>query len=240
MKVKELAGYKATEFVKDGMILGLGSGSTVYYTFLKLGELIKNGLKIKGIPTSIKTEEIAKKVGIPLTTFEESPHIDLTIDGADEVDVNLNLIKGGGGALLREKIVAKASKKYIVVIDSSKTVEELGKKFPLPVEVFPFGWQMTKLNLENLGLKIEIKKIENKFFVTDNGNYIFHCTLCRNQNEQESQIDKDAYLAKLKELEWKINNIPGVIENGLFLDIADTVIVGDKTGCRIIEKKGEK
>ena len=143
-ELKRLAGEKAVESVEDGMILGLGTGSTVEYSLRKLGTMVKEGLKIKGIPTSMHTKRIAKEENIPLTTLEENPEIDLTIDGADEVDANLNLIKGGGGALTREKIIAYHSKREIIVVDETKIVKALGVDCPLPVEVIKYGWSSTK------------------------------------------------------------------------------------------------
>ena len=145
MEAKRLAGEKAAEYVKDGMIVGLGTGSTAYYAIQKIGELVKQGLKIKAVATSTSSEQLARELGINLVTFAEVDSIDLTIDGADEVDPHWNLIKGGGGALLREKIVAAASKQLIVIVDESKVVAQLGK-FPLPVEVVPFGFEQTSGN----------------------------------------------------------------------------------------------
>ena len=172
-ELKRLAGEKALEKIKDGMIIGLGTGSTVEYSLRKLGKLVRDGLKIKGIPTSVHTKRIANEEKIPLTTLEENPEIDITIDGADEVDSNLNLIKGGGGALTREKIIAFNSKKVIIVIDDSKVVKALGIDFPLPVEVTKFGWTSTKKTLEKLDCNVELREImENEPFITDNGNYI--------------------------------------------------------------------
>ena len=217
-----MAGEKAVEFVEDGMILGLGTGSTVEYTIKKLGELVKNGLKIKGIPTSMHTKTIAKQNNIPLTTLEENPEIDLTIDGADEVDSNLNLIKGGGGALTREKIVAFNSKREIIVIDDSKIVKALGIDFPLPVEVLHYGWNSTKTALESFGCIVELRKIVNEPYLTDNRNYILDCEFERIDDPAQLEID--------------INNIPGVVENGLFIGLVDEVIVGGKTGIMTLEK----
>ena len=153
-ELKRLAGEKAVDSIKDGMIVGLGTGSTVEYTIRKLGKKVRDGLKIKGIPTSMHTKRIAKEENIPLTTLEENPEIDLTIDGADEVDSNLNLIKGGGGALTREKIIAFHSKKVIIVVDDSKIVKALGIDCSLPVEVLKFGWTSTKKILEEFNLSL--------------------------------------------------------------------------------------
>ena len=171
--LKKLAGEKAVEYIKDGMIVGLGTGSTVEYALRKLGQLVREGLDIQGIPTSIYTQRIAKEEKIPLTTLEENPDIDITIDGADEVDSDLNLIKGGGGALTREKIIAFNSKKVIIIVDDSKIVKCLGIDFPLPVEVTKFGWTATKKTLESFGCTVELRKVMgDEPFITDNGNYI--------------------------------------------------------------------
>jgi len=174
------------------------------------------------VATSLQTEKLAKEEGIPLTTLEEHPVIDLTIDGADEVDPKLNLIKGLGGALLREKIVAKASKQEIIVVDDSKLVKTLGTKAPLPVEVLPFAWKPLEKELEKLGCKPRLRVKDGERFLTDQGNYIFDCYF--------SSI-KDPYA-----LEQKLNNIPGVIEHGLFLDLADMVIVASSSGVKILQR----
>jgi ribose 5-phosphate isomerase A len=222
--LKKQAGEKAVEYIDDGMIVGLGTGSTVEYTIRKLGKLVRDGLKIKGIPTSVHTQRIAKKEKIPLTTLEENPAIDLTIDGADEVDPDLNLIKGGGGALVREKIIAFNSKKVIIVIDDSKIVKALGIDFPLPVEVVKFGWTSTKKTLEKIGCNVELRRVmENEPYITDNSNYILDCEFDRITEPAKLEID--------------INNIPGVVENGLFIDLANQVIVGGKQGILTLDKE---
>jgi ribose 5-phosphate isomerase A len=222
--LKKLAGEEAVELIKDGMIVGLGSGSTVEYTIRKLGKLVRGGLRIHGIPTSVHTKRIAKEEQIPLTTLEDNPVIDITIDGADEVDSNLYLVKGGGGALLREKIIAFNSKKVIIVIDDSKIVKALGIDFPLPVEVFKFGWTSTKKRLEEFGCNVERRKImADEPFITDNSNYILDCEFDRIDNPEQMEID--------------INNIPGVAENGLFIGLVDEVIVGGKQGISTLNKE---
>jgi ribose 5-phosphate isomerase A len=195
------------------MVVGLGTGSTVYYTIIKLGQLVKEGLNIQGIPTSVQTEELAKKVGIPLVSFKEIEQIDVAIDGADEVDSNLDLIKGGGGALLREKIIAKAAKEFIVVATPSKMVDKLGG-FKLPIEVVPFGAELTEYHIRELGIDPILRQFEGKPNRTDNGNYIFDCDI---SNTLQS-----------KELEEKLNMIPGVVENGLFINMSDIVISLDQ------------
>ncbi|MGF3584528.1 MAG: ribose-5-phosphate isomerase RpiA [Thermoplasmatota archaeon] len=220
--MKKIAGEKAAEYIKDGMIVGLGTGSTVEYTIKKIAEMVKNGLDIKGIPTSMHTKKIAKEYNIPLTDLEENPVIDITIDGADEVDPNLNLIKGGGGALTREKIVAYHSKKEIIVIDETKIVKVLGVNSPLPVEVLKYGWSSTKKALEEFGCTVELRKIMNDPYLTDNSNYILDCDF--EIIESPEQLEKD------------INNIPGVVENGLFIGLVDEVIVGSRQGVMTLGK----
>ena len=223
-ELKKLAGENAVDHIEDGMIVGLGTGSTAEYALRKLGELVKKGLKIKGIPTSVHTQRIAKKEKIPLTTLEENPVIDVTIDGADEVDSDLNLIKGGGGALVREKIIAFNSKKVIIVIDDSKVVKALGIDFPLPVEVTKFGWTSIKKTLEEFKCNVELREImENEPFITDNGNYILDCEFDRITDPEQLEID--------------INNIPGVVDNGLFIGLVDEVIVGGKQGIITLNKE---
>lgn len=220
--MKKLAAEKAVEYVEDGMILGLGTGSTVEYALKKLGERVKGGLKVKGIPTSMHTRKLTKEYKIPLTSLEENPEIDLAIDGADEVDSNLNLIKGGGGALTREKIIASNSKKEIIIVDDSKVVKALGIDFPLPVEVVKFGWQSTKKALEKFGCTVELRKIMDEPFITDNSNYILDCDF--------------EHITEPEQLEKDINNIPGVVENGLFIGLVDEVIVGSKQGIMTLGK----
>jgi ribose 5-phosphate isomerase A len=217
--LKQLAAETATKDVLDGMVVGLGTGSTVYYALLKLGEMVRDGLDIIGIPTSKQTEKIAKAHGIPLSTLEQHSVVDVTIDGADEVDGDLNLIKGMGGALLREKIVAHASKQLIIVADEGKLVEVLGTKSPLPVEIVPFGWQTTQLALNQLCDKFTLRLVNNAPFVTDNGKYILDC-----------HFDTIPHPAQT---ELVINNIPGVVENGLFVNRANKVIIGATSGIQI-------
>jgi ribose 5-phosphate isomerase A len=223
MNLKQVAGEKGVEYVKNGEVVGLGTGSTVFYTIKKLGGMVRNGLDIVGIPTSAETEKLAKQSGIQLSTLEEHPVIDVTIDGADEIDQNLNLTKGMGGALLREKIVASASKKEVIVADDSKLVDMLGAKSFLPVEVARFGWSYAAKKISEFGCKPELRKKDGKIFITDNGNYILDCKFNR--------IDKP------EEMEEKINNIPGVLENGLFVGLADVTIISSEEGVRIIEKQ---
>ena len=220
--MKKLAGEKAVEYVEDGMILGLGTGSTVKYSIEKIAEMVKKGLKIQGIPTSQRTKKFATEYKIPLIELDEKTEIDLTIDGADEVVHDLNVIKGGGGALTQEKIIAFHSKKVIIVVDESKVVKQLGIDTPLPVEVTRFGWKATKKTLEGFGCTTELRTIMGEKYITDNQNFIIDCDFGR-INEPDV-------------LEKEINSIPGVVENGLFIDLVDEVIAGSKQGVISLEK----
>ena len=221
--MKKMAAEKAVEHVDNGMVIGLGTGSTVKYAIKKLGEMVNTGLKIKGIPTSLRTKKLATEYNIPLVDLNDYTEIDLTIDGADEVDSNLNLIKGGGGALTREKIIAYHSKKEIIVIDETKVVKKLGVDYPVPVEVIKYGWNTTKKTLEELGCTAELRTIMDEVYITDNSNYILDCDFGK-INEPET-------------LEKEINSIPGVIENGLFIGLVDEVIVGSKQGIITLEER---
>jgi len=200
------------------MIVGLGTGSTTAYTIEYLGERIKSGeLKdIKGVPTSFQAEVLAKQYGVPLTTLDEVDHIDIAIDGADEVDPNLNLIKGGGAAHTREKVVDYFAEKFIVVVDSSKLVDKLGSTFKVPVEVIPMAIATVTKALEKLGGKPELRMGVRKAgpVITDQGNMIL-------------DVKFDNLSDNAKELESTINNIPGVLENGLFIDSTELVLVGE-------------
>ena len=215
MEEKRIAAKRAVDYVHDGMIVGLGTGTTAYWAIKKVALKVHEGLNIKAIATSIQSEELARKLGISLISFSDIDEIDITIDGADEVDYNFNLIKGGGGALLREKIVAAASKQLVIVVDQSKLVNRLGL-FPLPVEIVKFGNEVTMKNLSKLQCKAKLRMKNEKVFVTDNGNYIVDCHFDSIENP--------------KELHNKINLIPGVVDNGLFVDMADKVIVGYQNG----------
>jgi ribose 5-phosphate isomerase A len=218
---KQLAGAKAAEFIEDGMTVGLGTGSTAYWMVEYLGRRVQAGLRVRGIPTSKRTEEQARNLGIPLVTFAEVQELDLTIDGADEIGPQLALTKGGGGALLREKLVAAASRRMIVVADESKVVELLGK-FPLPVEVVPFAWEVTARRVESLGCNPHIRRHGDEPYVTDNGNYILDCGC--------GEIRDPATL----ERELKLVN--GVVDCGLFVGIATMAIVaGDDGTIRVVK-----
>ncbi|MBA3046082.1 MAG: ribose-5-phosphate isomerase RpiA [Candidatus Thermoplasmatota archaeon] len=221
--LKRLAGERAAKFVRDGMIVGLGTGSTVYYTVMKLGQMVRAGeISIIGIPTSKATEKLAVTQGIKLGTLDEYPVIDLTIDGADEVDPNLDLIKGMGGALLREKVVASVSKEVIIIVDSSKLVDVLGTKSSLPVEVLPFALTAARNRLESLCTEAKLRERDGYTFVSDNGNYIIDC--------------KFESIPEPGKLEIELNRIPGVVENGLFIGMATRVILGTGNGVKTIEK----
>ncbi|WP_216857092.1 ribose-5-phosphate isomerase RpiA [Paenibacillus tritici] len=221
INVKQLAAEKAVEYVQDGMKVGLGTGSTAYWAIRKLGERVNEGLKITAVATSQASEDQARELGIPLVSFSEVDSLDLTIDGADELDGTLQLIKGGGGALLREKIVAMGSTRMIVVADESKAVTTLGK-FPLPVEIVPFAWEWTVADLAKLGCKPELRRSGDELYKTDNGNYIADCRF--------------EAIASAADLALSLQRIPGVVEHGLFIGIASMAIVGKSDGTiEIIE-----
>ena len=220
---KQRAAEAAVEYVKDGMIVGLGTGSTTEFAVKKLGEKVRDGLAIRGIPTSDITKKQAEEEGIPLIDFSETMYIDLTIDGADEIDADLNMIKGGGAALLREKIVASASREVIIIVSSEKFVHQLGS-FPLPVEVIPFGWQVIFKQLETLGGSPDLRLKQGQALRTDQGNYIIDCRF--------SQIIDAVQLEQL------LNMIPGVVENGLFTGLCSRMIMAD--GDKIVVKEHGK
>lgn len=216
MNSKRAAGEKAAEYIKNGMSIGLGTGSTVHWTIVKLGEMVKEGLRVQAMPTSEQTAQLMAELGIPqLKPYPSMEKLDLTIDGADEVSSDVNLIKGGGGALLREKIIASYSSVYITVVDHSKCVSELGQ-FPLPVEVVKFGWELTSIQMARLGCAPILRMKDEAPFLTDNGNYILDCSF--------DTISKPA------ELTTQLNLIPGVAENGLFVNMTNILIVGRADG----------
>ena len=217
--LKRAAAEKALELVQEGMLLGLGSGSTVRYFTEGVGRLVAGGMKVRGVPTSRATAELAAEHGIPIVT-ELIGSIDLAVDGADEVDSNLNLIKGRGGALFREKLVAAAAKRFIVVVDESKVVKQLGVGV-LPVEVLPFLWRTTAERLTALGVSLVLRGGEETPYVTDNGNLILDVTV------PDGISDPDQLGRELK-------LVAGVVEHGLFVGMTDTVIVADDDGPRMI------
>ena len=218
---KQLVGEKAVEYIKDGMIVGLGTGSTAYWAIMKVGELVKNGLKITGVPTSKATEKLALELKIPLLDIADVTHIDLTIDGADEFDPNKNLIKGGGGALLREKIIASVTDFYVIIADAAKGSEILGE-FAVPVEVTPFALGISIDQLKNLGCEPKLRIADGKPFVTDNQNLIVDC-----------KFDK---IRDPLALSAKMNAIPGVVENGLFVNMVNVLITEDGKGNIVVVK----
>ena len=218
-ELKKQAAEKAVESVRDGMIVGLGTGSTTQFAIRKIGELVKKEMltNIFCIPSSQTTEAEARALKIPLTTLQEHPLIDITIDGADEVDPDLNLIKGGGGALLREKIIAQASKRVLIIIDESKLSPRLGTKWPVPVEVFEFGHKPLWNHLESLGAKVKLRlDSTGNAFRTDERNIILDCNFGPIQN--------------LDQLNKNLSKQAAIVENGLFLGLASEVIIAGTKG----------
>jgi ribose 5-phosphate isomerase A len=207
---KQAAARASLRFVHDGAIVGLGSGSTATDVVRLLGERVRAGLKIRGVPTSRQTGELATALGIPLTTFDQIREIDVTIDGADEFDPQLSLIKGGGGALLHEKVVASASRQLVIVADSSKQVPVLGK-FPLPVEVIAFAGSLVKRKIEALGASVTLRQSNGGPFVTDEGHHILDCSF--------GKIPDPPSLAR------KLSDMPGIVEHGLFIGMANVVLL---------------
>ncbi|MDZ7905557.1 MAG: ribose-5-phosphate isomerase RpiA [Cypionkella sp.] len=222
-KAKFVAAKRAVDFVENGMKVGLGTGSTAAWMVRCLGERVRDeGLQIVGVPTSTRTAELARAVGIKIVSLDEAKWLDLTIDGADEVDQNLALIKGGGAALLQEKIVATASDQMIVIADAAKEVQQLGS-FPLPIEVIPFGWQTTKAlveetleSLDVLSRDVSVRMNGDRPLMTDESNYILDLHMKRIGNPRQMALI--------------LNQIPGVVENGLFIDICDILVLGHGDG----------
>jgi len=225
-EAKKRAALEAVKHVKNGFVLGLGSGSTAAYAIQEMGRRIKQeSLRILGIPTSYQALLVAVDCGIPITTLNEHPQLDLTIDGADQIDGNLNLIKGMGGALTREKIVASASKQLIIVVDETKLVERLGINHSVPVEVLPFALPTVMLKVREMGGKPVLREGKGKVgpVVTDNGNFI---------------IDVDfGPISKPEELDSRLKSVPGVIETGLFVEMVDIIYVGKPIGVQRLERK---
>lgn len=224
--LKKQAAHKAADFVESGMVIGLGHGSTALFAVQRIAEKLKNGelRNILGMPCSQFIESEAGKLGIPLTTLEEDPNVDLTIDGADEVSEKLDLIKGGGGALLREKIVAQASTQEIIIVDDSKLSKHLGEKWPVPIAVVPFGWKTALSFLTSLGAEVKIRNgNDSKFFRTDQGNMILDADF--------GPILEPGMLAN------KLNAFAAIVEHGLFLGIATKVIVAGAEGIRILNRE---
>ncbi|MBJ8108217.1 ribose-5-phosphate isomerase RpiA [Bacillus cereus group sp. N6] len=216
LNLKQLVGEYAAIFVKDGMKVGLGTGSTVYWTIQKLDERVKEGLSFQAVPTSKETEVLAKQLNISLISLNDVQSLDLTIDGADEIDANLQLIKGGGGALLREKIVATSSKELIIIADESKLVTHLGT-FPVPVEIIPFSWKQTERKIQSLGCQTTLRLKNNETFITDNKNMIIDCIFPHN-------------ISNPANLHTQLKMITGVVETGLFVNMTSKAIIGTENG----------
>ena len=222
-RMKQLACQRAAQEVQDGMVLGLGTGSTVYYFLQELGRMVREGIHMTGVPTSIRTADLATQLAIPLTTLDDQPHLDLAVDGADEVDANLNLVKGAGGALLREKIIAASADRFVVVVDDGKVVTQLGERYPLPVEVVPFGHNPAIRALEGLGARVTLRRgTDGQTWVSDNGNYILDCHF--------GPIPDPVALQK------ELLAIPAVVDSGLFLNMTEMAIVGQADGVRLLQR----
>jgi ribose 5-phosphate isomerase A len=227
-ELKRQAAERAADLVEDGMKLGLGTGSTARLVLEAIAARRRRGdlQGIVGVPTSSDTREHATVLGIPLTTIDEQPRLDLTLDGADEVDPDLDLIKGLGGALLWEKIVAAASARLVIVVDASKRVDRLGSRAPLPVEVVPFGWRTSLDVIRQVGAEPELRRHDDgSAFVTDGGHYIVDCRF-------EGGIDRP------REVERQLLACPAVVETGLFLGMTDTVIVAAAAGVELLQRRG--
>jgi len=223
---KEIAAAAGLQYVENDMSVGLGSGSTARYFVKRLGARVRNGLRIRAIPTSRKTSMLAEREGIPLTDFSQVTELDVTVDGADEIDRDLNLIKGGGGALLREKIVAAATRCFIIVADSRKTVPVLGA-FPLPVEVVAFGWQNIARAVTKMGARVNLRlQSDGKPFLTNQGNYILDCHFHQIRNPVE--------------LGNHLRSIIGVVEHGLFVGLTDIVIIGKGEKAEITQRESRR
>lgn len=214
---KQAAADYAAGLVESGMVVGLGTGTTAVKMVQTLGKRYQEGLRFTGVPTSVHTGQLADSFGIPLTTLDDAGSLDLNIDGSDEVDPDLELVKGHGGALMREKLVASAARRFAVMVDASKLVVHLGEQFPIPVEVVPFGWKTTQRRLESLGLNCELRGGAQPY-VTDNQNYILDCRLVAAANRPVAEL---AEAIKLQ---------TGVVDHGLFLGMASIVIVGKDDG----------
>jgi ribose 5-phosphate isomerase A len=223
-RLKAAAAKAAVELVDDGLIVGLGSGSTASIAVDILGQRVAEGLRIIGIPTSMQTERDARRLGIPLSTLAEHEHVDITIDGADEVEIGtLNLLKGRGGALLREKIIASASRQLIVVIDETKLVDRLGVKGSVAVEVVPFGWHATATRLQSAGASVALRTTRHgEPLITDDGHYILDCAFGTIDDAEQLQRQLDGTL--------------GVVEHGLFLEMASRIIVGGSRGVHVVQR----
>jgi ribose 5-phosphate isomerase A len=216
---KQVAGRAAALLVEDGMVVGLGSGTTATHMIYALVQRMKEGLRIKGaVPTSKATAALATQLGIPLTDLDTNPELDIDIDGADEIDDQLSLIKGGGGALLREKIVASSARRFVVIADITKHVSRLGMHGPLPIEIIPFAVTPVSKRLEELGARVQVRYVSGSIFLTDNGNMILDCLF-------------PGGIADPFTLHDRIKRIVGVVETGLFLHMAEQAIIGGPDGA---------
>ncbi|CAN1343148.1 Probable ribose-5-phosphate isomerase 1 [Linum perenne] len=231
-ELKKIAAYKAVEFVKSGMVVGLGTGSTAKHAIDRIAELLHQG-KLKniiGIPTSKQTHLQASSLGIPLSDLNSHPSVDLAIDGADEVDPDLNLVKGRGGSLLREKMIESAAKKFVVIVDESKWVPHIGASGAMPVEIVPFCWKFTQDRLQKVfefaGCMAKLRMLDGEPFVTDNGNYIVNLFFEKDVGDLGAASDA-------------ILRLPGVIEHGMFLGMATAVIVAGELGVTVKEKSNQ-
>lgn len=223
-KEKELASREAIKYIQDNMVVGIGSGSTIVYFIKLLGEKVRGGLNIVAIPTSNITAELCKMEGISIITTSIPKEIDIDVDGADEFDKELRLIKGGGGCLLHEKIVLYVAKKKIIIVDSRKKVDTLGKVCSIPVEVIPFSWIAVYHKIKSYGANLKIRlKQDKSYFITEEGNYILDC--------------KFENIQSIEELDNKLSSIPGLVEHGIFLNLADEVIMGIEDRVNVWHKK---
>lgn len=229
--VKELAGRRAADMVENGMRIGLGTGSTVWFTLVRLSERVREeGLSFRGVPTSLDTHQKARELGLMVTSLDELPELDLAIDGADEVDPAFHMVKGGGGALLREKVVASVARRVIIVVGENKVVDRLGSTFRLPIEVVPFARPIVERRLASLELRPELRMIEEDHpYLTDNGNEILDCTPGE-EGTAPGIIDPPG-------LEARLRSIPGIVETGLFIDLCHTLVIGNDDGTLSIREK---
>lgn len=219
---KRLAGEAAARLVEDGMVIGLGTGSTASQFVQALGKRLQEGLRIVGgVPTSQATKDLAASLQIPITDLDAHPELDMYVDGADEIDPQLNLLKGAGGALLREKIVASAARRFIVIADISKQVSQLGQNFPVPVETAPFAVTPVKRKLEALGATVKVRRLEESTFITENHNIILDCRFANG-------------ISNPAELDAQIHKIVGVVETGIFLRMATQAIIGGPEGIKTL------
>jgi len=224
-EAKRRAAEQAVEMVTDGQIVGLGTGSTSRFATEALGRRVAGGMHIQGVATSEATAQMARAMGIPILDLNDVSAVDLTIDGADEIDTDFNMIKGGGGALTREKLVALASRRRVYIVDESKLVERLGERWALPVEVLPFAWQHARAKLTALGCEPRLRLRDERPFETDNGNYILDCQFKGIADPAQTEVD--------------VKLTPGVVECGLFIGLADVLIIGWPDRAEVRERRAK-